>query len=122
MSFADAFADIVTGFSDAFEGPYFEAQALWPGDPIKDAGGAIVTPGTPVKIDCSAQVDSATELMRRSTEYRDGDVRLVVIGIDALDTDARIKIASGPHAGTWMIATIDRDPVAIGFVCLGRRA
>ena len=119
---ADTFSDIAAAFSGAFEGPYYDAVALWPGEPTRDAGGGIISAGVPISTPCKVQVDSATELMRRDAEYRDGDVRLIVIDIAALDTDARIQIATGPRAGTWMVQTVTRDPVGIGFDCRGRIA
>lgn len=122
MSMADVFSSIAEGFSDAMGGPFHDALALWPGEPVKDAGGAIISPGTPTETPCSVQVDKVTELMRRDPEYRDKDVRLIVINIANIDTDARIQIATGDHAGTWMIQSVERDPAAIGFDCRGRRA
>lgn len=121
MSMAEVFAATAKGFSGD-DGPFFDAKAIWPGTPTKDAGGAITSPGTASSVDCSAQVDNATELMRRDPEYKDGDVRLIVIDIDDLDTDARIKIEAGPRAGTWLVEAISRDPASIGFDCRGRLA
>ncbi|TKD50218.1 hypothetical protein [Sphingomonas baiyangensis] len=108
--------------SARYGGPYHAATASWPGTPVMDAGGSIVTPGTPVTSDCSAQVDAATEAMRQAEGYAEGDARILVLGLEALDTDARLTIAAGPHAGTWTLQSVELDPIAVGWVCRGRRA
>lgn len=119
--FGAAFAGIAGAVSAAYGGPYHPAVATWPGTPVTDDGGSIVTPGTPVEQPCSAQVDAATEAMRRAEGFREKDVRLIVIGIEQLDTDAVVTITAGPHAGAWSLQSCELDPVAIGWVCRGRR-
>ena len=48
--FDAAFASIAAGFADRFGAPFVDAVAWWPGTPVKDAGGSIISPGTPVDI------------------------------------------------------------------------
>ena len=122
MSVAEAFADIALGISAATGAGFHAAKAKWPGTPVM-AGGSIVTPGTPVSKDCSVQVDAATEAMRLAEGYQDRDMRLLVLAatLDGdLDTSATINVLAGPHAGEWMIASVDRDPCGVYWECRGR--
>ncbi|MET3710409.1 hypothetical protein ABIC65_001089 [Sphingomonas trueperi] len=121
---AAAFAQIMVAASGALGAGYWPAVARWPGTPVME-NGSIVTPGTPIALDCMAQVDAATEAMRGEASYTDGDVRILVLAdtlAGTLDTAARIEITEGPHVGTFMIATCQRDPAAIYWDCRGRRA
>lgn len=125
MSVPEAFASIATAFSAAGLGAFHDALAKWPGTPTTDDGGSIVTPGTPVELECSVQVDAVTEAMRRADGFTERDMRLLVLTatLDGdLDTGATIEVLSGPHAGSWMLASCERDPVGIYFECRGRRA
>lgn len=123
MSIAAAFADIALGISAAIGDGFHDARAKWPGMPTLDTGGSITAPGTPIVKACSVQVDAATEAMRSADGYQDKDVRILVLAdtLDAeLDGDARIEVLAGPHAGSYMIASVDRDPIGIYFECRGR--
>lgn len=121
MSLAAAFESIALGFSAAGLGPYHAARAVWPGEPVVDDGGSIVTPGTPVLRDCSVQVDAATDAMRADAGFVERDMRLLVIGLDTLDTAATIAVLTGPNAGRWSVQSCERDPAAVGWVVRGRR-
>lgn len=120
------FEAMFAGFAEAvaaeYGGPYHPAVASWPGTPVEDSGGSIVSPGTPLRVDCSAQGDAATEAMRQAEGFADKDIRLIVIGLAGLDTDATVAIATGPHAGRWSLQSCERDPAGVGFVCRGRKA
>lgn len=123
MTIAGAFADIALGISTAIGGGFHDALAKWPGTPTTDAGGSITAPGTPIEKTCSCQVDSVTEAMRQDDGYTDKDMRLLVLAatLDGdLDTDARVEVLDGPHAGVWMLASCDRDPCGVYFECRGR--
>lgn len=52
----DAFAEIAGLVSEAVGGPYHAATLTYPGTPVKDDGGSIITPGTTVVVACKAQV------------------------------------------------------------------
>ncbi|GAA4827448.1 hypothetical protein GCM10023232_27190 [Sphingosinicella ginsenosidimutans] len=124
FDFPQAFADIATAFSAAGLGAFHDAEARWPGTPVMDDGGSIVTPGTPVVKTCQVQVDQATEAMRASEGFADGDMRMLVLAATldgALDTAATIEVLAGPHQGTWMVAAVSRDPCGVYFECRGRR-
>lgn len=125
MTLAAVYASIVQGFSEAMGGPFVAAVIHSPGVPVIDVGGSIVTPGTPVERACLAQVDVATEAMRGSDGYADGDVRILVLadGLSGtITTDERIEIEDGPSAGLWSIEAVSRDPAGIGFELRGRRS
>lgn len=125
MTVAQAFADIALGVSAAVGGGFHDALAKWPGTPVTDDGGSITMPGTPTQKTCSVQVDAATERMRLAAGFVDTDMRLLVLAATIEgepDTSAMIEVLDGPHAGTWMIASVDRDPCGVYFECRGRRA
>ncbi|PXW75977.1 hypothetical protein C7451_106141 [Blastomonas natatoria] len=117
------FANLATSFSEAFGGPFIDATASWPGTPVYDDGGSIVTPGTPVDLPCRVQFDSATTAMRQAEGFLQTDVRILVLGASlaaTLTTEASIVVADGPRAGTWSLLSAERDPVGIGWECAGR--
>lgn len=116
-----AFAQIAGKVSAAFGGPYHESALLYDGEPLVDAGGSIVEPGTPYTVDCSVQVDVATEAMRTSTDFLETDVLLLVIGSAILTTAPRVRVDAGPFAGcTYELRTARRDPMGFGWECRGR--
>lgn len=124
MTIEQAFADIALGVSAAIGGGFHDALAKWPGTPTYDDGGSITAPGTPVQKACSVQVDAATERMRVAEGFVDTDMRLLVLAATIegdLDTKATIEVLDGPHAGSWSLATCDRDPCGVYFECRGRR-
>jgi hypothetical protein len=123
MSFATAFAGIATRFAAATGAPFVDAVAIWPGTPVLDDGGSITSPGTPVSLPIKCQFDVVTDRMRQADAYQDKDVRILVLALATpVDTDALITVASGPNAGSWMIAQVGTDPAGVGYECLGRRA
>lgn len=124
MSIPEAFAGIAQAFSAAGMGAFYDATARWPGTATYDNGGSIETPGTPVEKSCQAQVDQATEAMRRADGFTEKDMRLLVLAATldgALDPAATIIVGAGPHVGTWQIASCDRDPCGVYWECRGRQ-
>jgi hypothetical protein len=122
--FDQVFAGIATSFSDTFGGPFADAQAIWPGVPVKDDGGSIVSPATPIQKPCKAQVCAPTEGMRADAGFLEKDMRIVVLSATldgALDTSADVVIAAGPHAGRWDLQSALLDTAGIGWVCRGRK-
>lgn len=121
MTFAGIFSNLATAFSGAFGGPYVDGVAKFPGAAVFDAGGSIITPAAQITFPCQVQVDSATEAMRADAGFLATDVRLIVLGLTRLDATATIAIASGDHAGTWRLMSVQSDPVSIGYECRGRK-
>lgn len=122
--FDQTFANIATGFSNIFGGPFQLVTATWPGTPTKDAGGSITAAGTPVSKSCNAQFDAATQAMRQAEGFLETDVRILVLAASldgALDEAARIVVASGTNAGTWSLLSVTRDPAGVGYECRGRK-
>lgn len=121
--FDQIFANLATGFSEAFGGPFIDATASWPGTPVYDDGGSIVTPGTPVNLPCKVQFDSTTTAMRQAEGFQQTDDRILVLAASLaapLTTEASIVVASGDRAGTWSLLSVQRDPVGVGYECQGR--
>lgn len=126
MSLQQAMANIALGVSGAFGGGvgYVDSVAKWPGTPVTDDAGSIVTPATPIEKPCSAMVDKVTERMRLAAGYTDKDVGLFILSatLDAqMDTDGRVTVTTGPHAGIYSVDMIDRDPAGIYWECRGRK-
>ncbi len=125
MSIADAFAGIAVAISRAGLGAFYDSVASWPGEPVLDDGGSIVSPGVPLEKPCSCQVDVVTEAMRQEAGFTDRDVRLLVLctTLDGpLDTAATVTVQAGPNAGAYSVQSISRDPVGSHWDCRGRRA
>ena len=120
--FDAAFASIAAGFAERFGAPFVDAVAWWPGTPVKDAGGSIISPGTPVEIACKAQFDAPTIAMRQTEGFTEQDARVLVLDFDGtLDDEAEIRVASGDNAGQWRLLTVTRDPAGVGYECRARR-
>jgi len=120
-----AFADIGLAFSQLLGGPYHSAQTIEQTDPVYDDGGSIITPGGVAHRSCSVQIDVATQAMREAEGYVDTDVRFIVLAATLsgeLGTEARVEVLDGPFAGTWSVSSLERDPVAAGWVGTGRKA
>ena len=120
-----AFAKIAVAVSNAGLGPYVDSFAEWPGIPVVDDGGSIVSPGTPLSLPCKVQVDRVTEAMRQAEGYRDKDVALLVLCATPaaeLDTDATLNVTAGPNAGRWSVQSVDKDTMGTHYICRGRRA
>lgn len=115
MNWAQAFAGL------AAIGPYVDAVATWPGTPTYDAGGSIVTPGTPASYPCRVQIDAPTQQMREAEGFLQTDVRILVLAASLavpLDTGARVT-AGGV---TYALLSCQGDPAGVGFECAARRA
>lgn len=124
MTIAAAFADIALSISAATGAGFHDALVKTSGTHTYDTGGSIATPGTPTSRACSAQVDAATEDMRGDSDYREKDMRLLVLAATLtgdLDTDATVQLLDGPHQGEWMVRSVDRDPAGVYYECRGRR-
>lgn len=118
------FANLATGFAATFGAPFQDVTATWPGTAEYDTGGSIVTPGVPVSLNCKAQIDSPTEAMRNDPGFLERDMRVLVLSATldgVLNSEAKIVVASGEHAGTWSLESVTGDPAGIGWECRGRK-
>lgn len=120
MSLADAFAGIATGFADQFATPFEDAITRWPGAPVYDSGGSIITPAAPIRLPCKAQFDAPTQQMRADPAFIEGDARAIVLAASLsgpLDTTARLETVGGK----WAILSCTADSAGIGYECRVRR-
>lgn len=118
--FAQAFANIAGGFSSVAGAPFVDAVAVWQGVATFDDGGSLVTPGTPAEYSCKAQFDAPTQQMRAAEDFKETDVRVLVLSASLsreLDTAAQIT-ANGE---TWALLTCQRDAAGVGYECRGRK-
>ena len=116
-----AFRQIAGAVSAAVGGPYAAAKLLFPGEPVYDDGGSIITPGVPFEVDCTAQVDVVTEEMRLDAGYLAKDVRLLILVDRELDTTPDLRIDAGKFAGnTYSLQSADRDTLGFGWQCRAR--
>lgn len=124
MDLAAAFGEIGMAFSSVLGGPYHAARTIEQVAPVYDDGGSIVTPGGVAHRGCQVQIDTANQRMREAEGYVDTDVALIVLAATldgGLNTEARIEVLDGPHAGVWSVELIERDTAAAGWVGRGRR-
>lgn len=112
---------IASVFNAAFSGLYLSGTLhTGTGDPIFDEGGNVTgyldTGDTTVK----AQVDVATEAMRRAEGFAEGDARLIILAQDigTVTTDHQITV----RGQLWHILSADLDAAASHWVCRARRA
>lgn len=125
MSIVGLMADIARNVSATVGAGYWPGMLRWAGAATYDDGGSIASPGTPESHGCWVQVDSATERMRQADGYRDTDMRLLILADDLErdpDTDAAAEVLDGPHAGSWRLLSVTRDPGGCYFEAAGRRA
>ncbi len=124
MDLAAMFSGIAVGISQQFGGPYVPGAVLDVTGAVMDNGGSIATPGTLTSRACQVQIDVATESMRQSEGYADGDARFLILAstlTGSLDTDARVEVLAGPNAGVWLVSAIERDALGIYYAGRGRR-
>lgn len=123
MDMAAAFAEFSVALSLEFEGPYHAGRVVTQTPPVIDDGGSIIDPGEVVYRNCSVQVDTATEAMRQSVGYAEGDRRFLILAATltgTMDTDATVEVTEGPFVGTWLVSEIGRDTFASHWVGRGR--
>lgn len=116
-----AFRQIAGAVSSALGGPYHAAKLLYPGVPVYDDGGSIITPGVPHEVDCQVQVDVASEAMRKDAGFLANDVRLIILTDRSPDTAPDLRVEAGHLAGTvYSLQSADRDSLGFGWDCRGR--
>jgi hypothetical protein len=125
MDVAAMFAGIAQGISAQFGGPYVDGVVIDQTGAVFDDGGSITIPGSATERACQVQVDLATEAMRQSDGFADGDARFLILAATldgGLNTDATVQVLDGPLAGSWLVSAIERDPCGIYWQGRGRRS
>lgn len=116
-----AFHDIALAVSSAVGGPHHAGTLNYPGEPVYDLGGSIIDPGTPYSVAVHVQVDNVTEAMRLDADFQERDVRLLILGPDALDSVPTVSVTDGPFSGqTYSIRSVSRDTLGFAWECRGR--
>lgn len=119
-----AFANLAMRVGAAVGAPYYPGRIIDVTDPVQDEGGSIITPGSVVTRTFMVQIDVVSDA-NRPDGWTDRDYRFLVLAATldgGMDTDAEIEITEGPHAGKWMVSSLQTDPAGIGYVGKGRPA
>jgi len=105
-------------FAATFSGLYLDATLhAGTGAPIyDDAGNVIGYEGGDTA--CKAQVDAATDAMRRADGYAEGDARIIVLaqGIGTVDSDNELTL----RGQRWRLLSAELDAAASHWVCRAR--
>lgn len=123
MNLAAAFSNIAASISARFGGPYVPGRIIDQAAQTFDDGGSLASSGEPTVRTCMVQVDVATEAMRQSEGYAEGDARFLILasGLPGLiNTDATVQVLMGPGFGTWLVASVSRDAMGVYWDCRGR--
>jgi hypothetical protein len=111
---------LAAAFAGVFGGIYLDGQLYRALDFADDGKGGGTDsdpflPAEPVKV----QLDQATQAMRGTVGYVEGDVRILMLahGVAAPDTDA--EIAAG--GARYMIETVGTDPAGSYYELRGRK-
>jgi hypothetical protein len=105
-------------FHAALSGLYLDATLhAGTGEPVYDAGGNI-TGYSGGDTACKAQVDAATDAMRRAEGYAEGDARIIVLaqGLSGIDSDHEITV----RGQKYRILSAELDAAASHYVCRAR--
>ena len=110
---------IASIFHSAFSGLYLDAtHHAGTGEPVYDANGNI-TGYLGGDQACKAQVDAATDAMRRAEGYAEGDARIIVLAqglTGGIDSDHEITV----RGQKYRILSAELDPAASHYVCRAR--
>lgn len=89
------------------------------GDPIYDEQTGEIIGYEGGDLPCKAQVDAATDAMRRADGFAEGDVRLIILaaGLPELNSDHEVTISSV----RYRLQSVERDPALSHWVCRGRK-
>jgi hypothetical protein len=110
---------IAAVFGAAFSGLYLDAILhTGTGDPIYDDQGNITGYSGAGNLACKAQVDSATDAMRRADGFAEGDARIIILaqGLPKVTSDHELTVRGIRHR----LLSAELDPAASHWVCRGR--
>lgn len=122
MNMPAAFAKIALAVSAKVGGPYVAANLITSTITQDEGGDTTKVDGPPRG--CSVQVDVVTDAMRQAVGFTERDVRILVLAASlsgGVTTDDRVEVQAGPHAGTFQIASINRDPAGVYWELRGQR-
>lgn len=126
MDLPAAFAELAATVGAAMGAPFYDGLIISQATPGSYDDNGVFVPGSPpTERACQVQIDSADWAMRQASDFVEGMVRFIVLSASltgTLDTDAEITITSGPHAGRWLVSSLQRDPASIGYVGRGLKA
>lgn len=108
-------------FSSALSGLYLDGTLhAGTGAPIYDNNSEITGYTGGDDVACKAQVDVATEAMRRLEGFTEGDARIIVLaqGIGTITSDHRITV----RGELWLILSADLDAAASHWTLRARLA
>lgn len=109
-------------FGAAFGGLYLDGTLhAGTGAPIYDAQRRITGYTDPGDVACKVQVDSASEAMRRTEGFAEGDVRLIILST-GLSADITSDHEVTARSVRYRLLSADRDAAASHWICRGRRA
>jgi hypothetical protein len=129
MDLPATFLGIAKKVSAAFGGPFHAGQIVDQAAVVYDDGGSIVSSGDPATRDCLVQIITASDAMKQSTGYVEGDVTFIILAsglTGTLDTDANVEVLASEttpadFVGVWQVSGIQRDTAAIGYAGQGRK-
>jgi hypothetical protein len=110
---------IAAAFAGVFSAVYLDGSLYRPAafadDGMGGGSGSPFGPGEAVKV----QIDQATEAMRSSEGYVDGDIRILMLahGVAAPDTDCEI----GAGGKRYSVETVGTDPCGSYYELRGRK-
>lgn len=89
------------------------------GDPVYDDDTGEIIGYEGIDLPCKAQIDAATDAMRRAEGFAEGDCRLIILaqGLPEVTSDHEVTV-SGVR---YRLQSAERDPAASHWFCRGRR-
>lgn len=118
MSLPATFAGMARGIAASIGAPFKPATITKDRPAALDAGGSILVADYPVTRPCLAQVDAATDLMRREDGYQDRDIALLLLEAGAVAVGEKVTV----EGQTYRVESAGSDPAGIGLLCRGRPA
>lgn len=112
---------IAAVFSAAFSGLYLDATLhAGTGEPIYDDMTGGIIGYSEGDVPCRAQVDSATDAMRRADGFAEGDARILVLaqGLPTVTSDHELTV----RGTKYRLLSAELDPAASHWICRGRAA
>lgn len=107
-------------FAAAFSAVYLDGQLYRPVEFTDDGKGGGGDGGFAAPESVKVQIDAATQAMRATEGFVEGDVRLLMLahGVPAPDTDCEVSAGSK----RYKIATVATDPAGSYYELRGRLA